>query len=176
VDRLDWQQNPEKALEEVFRSEYVHLCRSALRLVGRADVAEDLVQDAFLEVWRRRENLDFRISVQAYLRRAVANRSLNYLRDNRRTTELTPEISARPGHLNGESPTETAELQRLISDTIDRLPDKCREAFLLSRYDGFSYKEIAEKLGISVKTVEKHIAKGLLSLRNVLRANHFLKK
>ncbi len=176
MDRLDWQQNPEKALEEVFRAEYVHLCRTAIRLVGRADVAEDLVQDAFLEVWRRRENLDFQISVQAYLRRAVANRSLNFLRDNRRLTELPPDVATRPGDLNGESPTETAELQRLISDTIDGLPDKCREAFVLSRYEGLSYREIAEKLGISVKTVEKHIAKGLLSLRNVLRANHFLKK
>ncbi len=171
----DWQHQPEKALEAVFRSEYAALCRTALRLVGRSDVAEDLVQDAFLEVWRRRESLDFHLSVRAYLRRAVANRALNYLRDNRRLTEL-PDDLGRWGRSVQDVPAETAELQRLIAETIDGLPEKCREAFVLSRYEDFSYREIAEQLNISIKTVEKHIAKGLLTLRNVLRAQHFLKK
>lgn len=170
-----WQTQPDRALESVFRAEYANLCRTAYRLVGKHEVSEDLVQDAFMELWKRRESLDFHISVNAYLRRAVTNRSLNYLRDNRRLVPM-PDNPAAFGGSTNSNPAEISELRELIVKTIDGLPEKCREAFILSRYEAFSYKEIAEQLNISVKTVEKHIAKGLLTLRNVLHAENFLIK
>lgn len=158
------------AVEVLFREEYEGLCRTAYRYLSDKVIAEDIVQEVFFELWKRRDSLEINISLPAYLRRSVVNKSLNYIRDNRRTVAV-----AEPGQYLSQSSAapavSAAELQAVLRKGIDELPDKCREAFLLSRHEELSYKEIAEKLDISVKTVEKHIAKGLAHLRVVLRAH-----
>jgi RNA polymerase sigma-70 factor (ECF subfamily) len=159
----------DKAIEVLFRQYYRYVTRMVYRVVADAAVAEDLAQEVFFEMWRRKDQLNL-TSIQAYLRRAALNRTLNYLRDRKMKWEDDRVLPDLP---SAETPThqamETHELEDMIRQSIDRLPEKCRLVFLLSRFEELSYQEIAERLGISVKTVENQIGKALKYLRTALQ-------
>lgn len=164
-----WTQNREKAIEAIFRQYYAHLCRKAYRLVFDRGLSEDLVQDVFLELWKRQKILDLHTSLSAYLNRAVLNKSLNYLRDHKMRFEdidETPETFH--NQLSVHQQLEVEELSDLVDKVIESLPDRCRIVFVLSRFEALSHKEIAEKLGISAKTVENQIHKALKILKEKL--------
>ena len=156
-------------MEVLFKRYYAFVSLSVLRLVPDPATAEDIAQDVFFEIWRRRSSLDIHVSLKAYLRRAAVNKTLNHLRDkrnhkNEELSELQSEIQI------PENPTlETNELNALIERAIEALPERCRLVFKLSRLEEMSYQEIADKLGISVKTVENQIVKALKMLRDALR-------
>ncbi|ADB38395.1 RNA polymerase sigma-70 factor [Spirosoma linguale] len=160
----------ERAFESVFRQYYAPLCRYARQLVPDPDEAEEEVQAMFLTVWEKRENLNITISLKAYLYRAVHNRCLNRIkhisvRDEHR------EHSRYLGESLVESPMQTLlgdELSDRLQRTIQKLPEQCRLAFTLSRFDELKYGEIADQLGISIKTVENQIGKALRILRTEL--------
>ncbi len=162
-------EDSERAIELLFQQHYAYLCRSAFRLLPDRHLAEDLVQEVFYELWKRRERLHVSTSLKAYLRRATVNKTLNYLRDHRKAY-FEPEddqvlSTDQPGALRR---LEAAELQELIDRTIDQLPDRCRIVFVLSRFEDMTYQEIADELDISVKTVENQISKALRTLRKAL--------
>ena len=159
-------QGDEDAFDTLFRAHYAALVRVAELLLHEGAVAEEVVQDVMLELWRRRESLVLEEPPRAYLYRAVRNRALNCLRrlrverrDEPRVAEtLVPPLPADAGA--GE-----AELEVAIRTAIRELPDRCREVFELSRVQGLAYAAIAETLGISVKTVEAQMGKALRLLR-----------
>jgi len=159
----------ERAIEQLFEQYYAYLCRSAFRLLPDGHLAEDLVQEVFYELWKRRESLRISISLKAYLRRATVNKTLNYIRDHRKVFFEAEDHQPLAGKLDdAQQRLEAAELQERIDRAIDQLPDRCRIVFVLSRFEEMTYAEIADQLNISVKTVENQISKALRSLRKAL--------
>lgn len=147
--------------------------RLVRRLVGNPSTAEDLVQDVFVNVLRvsREQQVD---NAQAYLSRCATNIALDHLRRERARARYTSsdELS---GHEACAAPLQDAIVQgrqelNLLRETIEGLPPICKAVFLLSRDHGLTMREISERLGISPKTVEKHIKRAMSACRKALRA------
>lgn len=157
------------AFDEVFRTWYERLVRAASQVVRDPGVAEELVQDVMLELWRRRTRLAEDGSVQAYLFRATRNRALNHVR-HLRVVQRTAGALAASEAQEASAPAELAgaELDAAIRAAIAALPPRCREVFELSRGQGLRYTEIAGRLGVSVKAVEAQMGRALKSLRERL--------
>ena len=120
----------------------------------------------FLKFWRKREKIVITTSLKAYLRRAAVNKTLNYIRDQKVKPDgedRLPPLESKSVSINQQ--LEAAELKILIDRSIDQLPKRCRLVFVLSRFEDMSYQEIADKLDISIKTVENQISKALKYLR-----------
>lgn len=164
------QKNADKAVELLFRQYYAYVCKVVYQIVTDAQVAEDIGQDVFFELWRKKEKLNISISLKAYLRRAAVNKTLNYLRDRKIKWDDESELPKLAGDMpDANRPLEAAELQQFIDKAIDQLPEKCRIVFMLSRQEDLSYQEIADYLNISTKTVENQISKALKHMRTVLK-------
>jgi RNA polymerase sigma-70 factor (ECF subfamily) len=166
-----------QTIEELFRSYYNILCRYVYRLVDDRDAAEDIVQDVYFDLWNRRDTLVLGDSIRSYIFRSAYTRSLNYLNSkaNRLNDSRTQLIDAgiqriyHQSQLSGpENEIFVGELSRIISRTIDTLPEQCKKVFHLSRDCDMKNREIALELGISIKAVEKHITKALYTLRSNL--------
>ncbi|MEL7020413.1 MAG: RNA polymerase sigma-70 factor [Bacteroidota bacterium] len=161
----------DRAIEILFRRYYTYTVQHVLRIVPDAGVAEDLGQEVFFELWRKRSTLQIRTAVKAYLRRAATNKALNYLRDNKivfAEQDSVPTPMHTPTH--AQQYIEKQELEAFIQTTIDNLPPRCRVAFTLSRFEYKSHREIADLMGISTKTVEHQIGKALKILRAAVAA------
>lgn len=155
-----------REFESLFRALYLPLGMYALRIVEDADSAEDLVQDAFLKVWQQLESGTVIDNFKAYMYRSVRNGCAGYLKGRRETVglETLPEID--------DETVDTSIRDAKIWKAIDSLPVRCREIFLLSKRDGLSNDEIAEELGISVKTVKNQMTKAFSRLRQSLSDGH----
>lgn len=156
--------------ETLFKANYADLCLTAIRIVRDKDIAEDVVQEVFLQIWKKRDDLDFQISLKAYLHKSVINHSLNY--HARQKSVLKREETYHQETALDVNDTEqkvfSQETQQRIDQVINSIPEACRRVFVLSRHENLSYKQIAETLDISVKTVENHITKALRILRTNL--------
>lgn len=161
----------ERALEAIFRAHYAGMAAFVERFVRANDVAEELVQDVFLKLWRKREELSEIESLRTYLYRAARNTALNWLRRQKLERRWLEEHAG-----DGEpATTHTAdddatgqEVAEAVQAAIQRLPPRCREVFLMSRDGGMTYAEIARALEISVKTVETQMGRALKALRLAL--------
>jgi RNA polymerase sigma-70 factor (ECF subfamily) len=159
------------AFEALFREHYEALVRFAEGVLRSRDVAEDVVQDVMLNVWRQRETLQVDESARAYLFRSVRNRALNQLRNERVRRDAIPHLASDPRPSAAvDSELVEEELASAIRDAVAALPPRCREVFELSRGEGLRYSEIAAVLGISIKTVETQMGRALKSLRERLAA------
>jgi RNA polymerase sigma-70 factor (ECF subfamily) len=159
------------AFDAVFRAHYASLVGTAERMLRRRDVAEEIVQDVLLELWRRRETLVVDDSLRGYLFRATRNRSLNHLRHGAIERRAEPALIA--DHDDDVAPGAYGaiveeEIDIAVKRAVAELPPRCREVFELSRVQGLRYSEIATTLGISVKTVEAQMGKALRILRERL--------
>lgn len=164
----------EDALRQIFNRHYSLLLTDIYRLIPDESTCEDLAQELFVDLWNKRESIDIHTSLRAYLRRAAVNKSLNYLKSQKRLQfEDTAEIGsiADPGEQDIQIRLEKEGLEARLHAAIDTLPEKCRVVFNLSRFEQLSHKEIAEKLGISVKTIENQITKAMKVLREALVQN-----
>ena len=160
------QNNSEKAIDILFRQYYRFICKAVYKILPDATLVEDLCQEVFYELWRKRQQLHINTSLKAYLSRAARNKALNYIRDQKiilEGEEKQPLLQSKIQGINQQ--LEAQELKELIDQAIDRLPERCRMVFILSRFEDLSYKEIGAELGISVKTVENQISKALKMLR-----------
>ena len=164
LDRL--RQGDEAAFDAIFREWYPSLVRSAESIVHSRAVAEEVVQDVMLELWRRRESLAKDSSPQAYLFQSTRNRALNHIRHERVEQKSEPEL-IRQTEMSASAHSQLVEeeIQAALKTAVSELPDRCREVFELSRTHGLKYAEIATTLGISVKTVEAQMGKALRTLR-----------
>lgn len=127
------------------------------------DDAEDVVQQTFIKLWEQRETLPIQFSIKAYLYKMVHNRSLNRLRDAQ-TRRRHSEISVSFGN-ETVPPAEVSDLQTRLQKALEQLPTECRRIFELSRFEELKYREIADQLNISIKTVETQMGKALRLMR-----------
>jgi RNA polymerase sigma-70 factor, ECF subfamily len=159
----------EAAFDQIFRAHYARLVRLAQGMLGELAPAEELAQDVMLELWRRRASLTVETSLQAYLFRATRNRTLNYLRHEkvvqRGSVFAAPELAAAPV---GDRELIQDEIDVALNAAMQQLPPRCREIFELSRVQGLKYSEIADALGISIKTVEAQMSKALRIMRELM--------
>jgi RNA polymerase sigma-70 factor (ECF subfamily) len=156
--------------ESLFRSSYVSLVRYARTMIKDHDTAEEIVQDLFFRLWQDKENLKIESSLNGYLFRSVHNRCLHFIEHNRVIARHAEEISYNQSE-NQESPSDILnykELQEKIARIIEKLPERCGKIFTMSRFEGLKYNEIAEKLSVSVKTVEANMGKALKEFRKEL--------
>ena len=157
------------AFGEAFRALHGDLVRYGRRFADAAE-AEDAVQEAFVAVWRRREALDPARSVRALLYTAVRNRLLNQRRDAARRADLDATMTEPDRPAPPDAEVDAALLGERIRGWLGELPERQREAFALSRFDGLSHAEIADVMGLAPKTVENHVGRALAFLRDRLRA------
>jgi RNA polymerase sigma-70 factor (ECF subfamily) len=161
--------NDEQALELMFREHYSFLCQAVVRIVQDPHTAEDLVQDVFLELWRKRQSLCINLSLKAYLRRAAINKTLNHLRSRRIQWEQEEAMAdLQVSQESMAAQMDGMQLEKAVEHAIGQLPERCRLVFTLSRFEELSNAEIAARLEISVKTVENQMTKALRVLRSAL--------
>jgi RNA polymerase sigma-70 factor (ECF subfamily) len=156
--------------ESLFRSSYVSLVRYAKTLIKDHDNAEEIVQDLFFRLWQDKEKIKIESSLNGYLFRSVHNRCLHYIEHNRVVERHAEEMSYRQTD-SQENPSDILhykELQARIARILERLPERCGKIFYMSRFEGLKYTEIAEKLSVSVKTVESNMGMALKEFRKEL--------
>jgi RNA polymerase sigma factor, sigma-70 family/RNA polymerase sigma-70 factor, Bacteroides expansion family 1 len=170
--------------ESLFNDHYSRLCAYAYNFLKEQEASEEIVQEAFFKLWIKRKDIVIESSMESYLYRAVRNASLNLIKHinirekykeyNQEEIEYDEQID--------RDPANASELELKIRASIDLLPEQRKKIFILSRYEQLKYREIAEHLGISVKTVENQMGKALKFLREeladylpliVLFFNHF---
>ena len=148
--------------EAQFKSLYRPLCLLALRYTDRIDEAEDIVQQAFADVWDKSVAGLFIGNLKAYLFQAVRNRSLDAVQSANRETPLD-ELPDDTPDLSGDEAMARAERDARLWQAIDDLPAERRRIFLMAKRDGLSYREIADELRLSIKTVENQMSKALIA-------------
>jgi RNA polymerase sigma-70 factor (ECF subfamily) len=160
----------EAAFELVFKTHYKNLYAYALTMLKDEDEAEEIVQQVFFKLWDRSEQLNIDGPVAAYLYRAVHNESLNFLKHQKvkQAHRLHVAYSMKNNSEQPQAKMISKELESKFREALNELPEQCRTVFQLSRFENMKYKEIAEKLQISVKTVENHMGKALKLLRTQL--------
>jgi len=156
-----------RSFETLFRSYYVSLVRYAGTLIKDKDDAEEIVQDLFTKIWDGRENLKIKSSVPGYLFRSVHNRCLHHIEHLKVVEKHFSEIKANSdiSYDDADNELKYNELQDIIAEVLEHLPEKCGKIFCMNRFEGLKYLEIAEKMGISVKTVESCMGKVLKELK-----------
>lgn len=159
--------NDIKSFNYLVELHYTKLLRSSLKYVRRPELAEEIVQDVFVALWNKRQTLEIKISLSAYLHTAVKYRSLNQLKSDLLKPKFESEFpESVPCVLTGvEDEIMAQDLGVLITKAIETLPKKCRIIFDLSRNGGLTYKEIATELNISQKTVETQISIALSRIK-----------
>jgi RNA polymerase sigma-70 factor (ECF subfamily) len=160
----------EAAFEQIFKTHYKNLHAYAFTILRDQDEAEEMVQQVFFKLWERSENLSFSVPVAAYLYRAVHNESLNFLKHQKVKAghQLHVAYTMKNKSEHGQGRMMRKELENKFREALDELPEQCRTVFQLSRFEDMKYKEIADTLDISVKTVENHMGKALKLLRTKL--------
>lgn len=159
-----------KIFDRIFRMYYSPLCTYSLRYVPDSDTAEEIVQDMFFKLWMKRDELLIHTSFQSYLYQAVRNYSLNYISQQKLQEKHRQYIGFQvKDHHDHFDDLEQTDLDLMIKEAVLKLPDKRREVFELSRYEGLKNAQIAEKLNISVKTVEAQMTKAFEHLRKLLK-------
>ncbi len=157
--------------DNIYRTYWAELFDVAYKRVQSTEKAEEIIQDLFVELWEKREQIEVKESVETFLFGALKFRILNYLRNEKvRETHLQVirgETVAVTNNLEEE--IYLNDLESAYQNQVNNLPDKCRAAFELSRQEQLSFKEIALKLNVSVNTVEKHVGKALRVLRYNLK-------
>jgi len=164
----------EDALRQIFDQHYPLLLADIYRLIPDENTCQDLAQELFVDLWNKRQTLDIHSSLRAYLRRAAVNKALNFIKANRRIKfEPADEINqiADTTATDRQKREKQDSLEDALHLAIEQLPEKCRLVFNLSRFEQLSHREIAEKLDISVKTIENQITKAMKLLREAL-LNH----
>ncbi len=163
-------------IEKIFRTHHKMLCKVAYAVVKDKSAAEDIVQDVFLTIWKKRNELVIDSNLKGYLYRAVSNSCLNYLQSyHKRNVKSFEEFGEQA--LGVYAPHDTMDYDQLnhaVEKAIEKLPPRCKVIFVLSRMEGLKHQQIADALQVSVKTVENQMGIALVKLREELKP--FLKR
>jgi RNA polymerase sigma-70 factor (family 1) len=157
--------NDEDAMIMLYRSYWKDLYISAFRILKDKEVCEDIIQELFIRIWNNRAELNISSSLQAYLSAAVRYEVYRKIRESKKHEPIVHDMLEIAGTLSLLNTLEYKELKSQIADTIETLPEKCREVYNLSRNDLLTHKEISARLAISTKTVRNHLTKALHHLR-----------
>jgi RNA polymerase sigma-70 factor (family 1) len=174
--RKSFESDPLKGCELLYNHYFKVLCTHATRYVCSREVASDIVNDVFFTFWEKSVYNNITTSYRAYLFIAVKNRCLKVLDKEFRRKNVNLDLNELNLSTELPSPDEIIqfnELSIVINNVIQNLSPQCRKAFLLSRYEGKKYPEIAVELGITVKTVEAHVSKALNILRKAVQSKIF---
>lgn len=175
--RKTFEHDPRQGLDLLFRRYYRPLCSHAVRFVYSRQVAEDLVAEVFFQFWRTQAYRSVRGTFLAYLFSAIRNEAFTYLRREFGRTDPLESVSETRVLPAPEAPDQSVQFNQLflsVQEAIDELPTQCQRVFLLSRFENLKNQQIADELGISLKTVEFHITKALGALRSRLRLEGFI--
>lgn len=175
VDTLLWRiaiESDEQAFKSLFERYYAALCLFAKRYIEELTVREDIVQEVFVGLWERRQGLDVNVSAENYLLTCVKNRCLNYLRHQEVRQAYEEQVANCPLNeldQSDEQLYDLQELEQLLADALERLPMEYRVAFEMNRLEGHSLEEVAVRLGVSVRTIERYRDKALAILQKELK-------
>lgn len=169
INNLDNWQSKER-FEILYKKYFEPLCAYVFGVVKDYDTSEEVVQNLFVKLWEKRKHIPINTSIKSYLYQAAKNAALNHINHlhvKDKYKQYYKNIIV-PNEHNSSNPAEESDLSNSIQQAIENLPEKRKEIFLLSRHSGLKNKEIAEKLNISIKTVESQMGKALSSLRTEL--------
>jgi RNA polymerase sigma-70 factor (ECF subfamily) len=157
----------DEAFELLFKAHYKELHAYAGVMLRDADTAEEIVQGMFLKFWEKRDLLSVQTSIKAYLYKCVYNDSMNYLKHQKVKTKYHDfaAYTMNNEHEPASSRVELTELEIKLQEALNELPEACRTIFQMSRFEELKYREIAEQLDLSIKTVENQMGKALKILR-----------
>lgn len=158
------------SFEAVFKMHYAELCGFANKYLNDLDSAEEIVQGLFVKLWENREKLSIETSMKSYLFSAARNACLNVLK-HQKIKGAYEEHNQREIALNQldvSDEVQASELEDRIRAGIERMPEGRRKIFVMSRYEGLKYKEIAAQLNISIKTVENQMGSAIKFMRSEL--------
>jgi RNA polymerase sigma-70 factor (ECF subfamily) len=167
INRL--RKDDKNVLHELFELYYQPVCSAIFRYIKDKALVEDMAQNVFIRFWEKRHTIEVNSSFSAYLRRMAINEALAHLRKQKHyEEEFNPNMVTEVDR-GVEQQYLHSELQQNVTDAINTLPPKCKIVFQLSRHEGLTYREIAERMEISVKTVENQMGKALRILREELK-------
>lgn len=162
-------ENSHRSYSILFQTYYKDLVLFAGTMMRDKSTCEDIVQNIFLKLWNERDALEIETSLKSYLLRAVRNSCIDFIRHKKIVDNYANAIFALDSDYATENYVLHSDLNRHLQKAILRLPEKQREAFVLSRFQDMKYKEIAKKLNIAERTVEDRISKALSQLRLELK-------
>ncbi len=157
------------AFEKVFKEYYEYLCIQAFTILKDKSEAEEIVQDTFVKIWNKREDISINTSLKSYLIQSIKNTCFNQIKHEQVKRNYQAEYLHTTKDGDTQDPVITGELEQNIQKAIDQLPKERKKIFLMSRHRGLKYQEIADELNISVKTVENQMGKALKYLREELK-------
>lgn len=168
---IAFQQGDFKVFETVFKENYSSMVRAARRILIDIEPAEEVIQDLFVKLWEKRDSLVISTSLPAYLHRAVTNHAINYYKFQKKTLRFQDYIGFEVDEYQAvaaDEPMLHNDLEKKVNTLMKSLPDKRRMIFEMSRFEGLKNWQIAQQLGINIKTVEYHMAAALDFLRTKL--------
>jgi len=160
--------------DALFRLYYNDLCRFAVFLSCSSEDAEEIVQELFFKLWLNRKNIQIKTSAKSYLFASVRNAVLNSLKHEQIKNKYIEAEKYGYSNTCNDDLNVNEEIYKKIDEVIEQMPEKRREVFKLCKIEAYKYKEIAEKLNISVKTVENHMGEALKFLREKLNKTELL--
>jgi RNA polymerase sigma-70 factor (ECF subfamily) len=161
-----------REFERLFVKYYKPLCEYAEKILKDMDSAEDIVQEFFFNFWKNRSTLSLKFSLNAYLYHSIRNNALHHLEHLAIRATYVQEVVSGIKDLvedNNQDEIEMQELNKVIAVTLQQMPERCSKVFRMNRFEGKKYREIAEILSISIKTVEADMGKALHAFRKTLK-------
>ena len=160
----------ESAMAFIFNKYYRDLCFYSNKIIRDFEISRDIVQEVFIKLWDESNKLPDSLEIKSYLYACVKNSSLNYIKKEASKDKYKAKIlELLNSHVSNSTEVEYKELVQAVENTINSLPDSMYKIFDLSRNEGLKNREIAEELGISIKTVESNITKALKIFRENLK-------
>lgn len=168
------QQKDIKAFEGFYKEQYKSFFMAAFKYLNDTDLSQEVVNDVFMKIWEDAEKLTIESSLKSYVYRAVINRSINVLKKQKKEVQHLKELSyILQDEVYELRQIEENELKIILYKAIEQLPDQCKRVFCMSRFEQLKQQEIADKLGISIKTVKNHVTHALRLLSRI-PSNHWL--
>jgi RNA polymerase sigma-70 factor (ECF subfamily) len=169
-------ENPEKGVELLYRRYFQPLCSHAMKFIGSKTIAEDLVSEVFYEFYKSKAFSKIQTSFRFYLFRSVRNRAYNFLKSELKMTDYFEEkhdITFSEGE-NPESISQFEEMYQDVQNAVNTLPIERRKIYLMNRFEGKRYQEIADELKLSVKTIEVQLYRSNKHIRALLKGKWML--
>jgi RNA polymerase sigma-70 factor, ECF subfamily len=164
-----WREEDGKSFETEFHAHYKALVVYATTILKEQAEAEDMVQQVFISLWEKRNNINIHTSLRALLYKSVYNACLNRIKQLNVRKNYAKEIMITSETASTSEQLQHKELQLKIETALQQLPEQCAKIFKMSRFEQLKYQEIADQLGLSIKTIENQMGKALKIMREQLK-------